>query len=57
MIDHAFEEVVRALRAVDSEHRIDRLEPVLRFLGIDIVAARREQRERFSGRHTTTVLH
>ena len=47
------EQVMRALGPMDSQHRIDRFEPFLRLLRIDVVAPSREQREWFCGRHTT----
>ena len=38
MIDDAFEQKMRALGAVGAQHGVDGLQPLLRFLGIDIVA-------------------
>src|SRR5690606_36799433 len=51
MIDHALEEIVRALRAMDAKYRIDGLEPLLSFLGIQVVFGRPERRQRSCGRH------
>src|SRR5690606_37295382 len=51
MIDHAFEQIVRALGAVHAQDRIDRLEPLLRFLGIQVVAGRPERRQWSCARH------
>jgi hypothetical protein len=39
MVDHALEQVVSPFGPVDPEHGVDRLEPVLRFLGVEIVVA------------------
>ena len=36
LVDELFEQVMRALVALDFEHRIERLQPLLRFLRIDV---------------------
>ena len=51
VIDHALEQVVGALRAMHSEHGIDRLEPLLRLLRVEIVAAESDQRQWSCSRH------
>ena len=51
MIDHALEQEVGALRAVHSQHGIDRLEPLLCLLRVEIVAAESDQRQRSCSRH------
>ena len=51
MIDHAFEQEVSALRTVNPQHGIDRLEPLLRLLRVEIVASESDQRQRSCSRH------
>ena len=53
VIDHAFEQEVRALGAVNAQHRVDRLEPVLRLLRIGVVTSESKQRQWSCARHTT----
>ena len=51
MIDHALEQEVGTLCAVHSQHRVDRLEPLLRLLRVEIVAAQGDQGQRSCSRH------
>ena len=51
VIDHAFEKEMRPFSAMDPEHGIDRLEPLLRLLRVEIVAAESDQRQWSCSRH------
>ena len=51
MLDHAFEQEVSAFRAVHPQHGIDRLEPLLRLLRVEIVATESDQRQWSCSRH------